>query len=368
MKKNIGSVVFILILLFAILLVYNKCSVKNIFHTKTNREAYIDHLKKQNEKIAFQWDSLADASLIHPFEINFPYAEKGMFNNFNASALQFTSTPGRLINIDITNLGKKKIFADLIEVDSSENKIIIQADTNKTTLQYASYFGGNYILRLQPQIADTGKYEITIKSLPLLQWPIEDGVKAQIGSFWGADRDGGNRSHEGIDIFAPKGTYLVAVKDGIIHRVGQNNLGGNIIFMQPHNMPISVYYAHLDTQLVQEGASVKTGDTIATVGNTGNARTTAPHLHLGIYARPKGAINPIGYISKKQEADLTSNSLPNNHIIISKSKRLYKRANTKSLTETIVQGDSIHILGLTENYYRVRTSSGMNGFIQIKDL
>ena len=40
------------------------------------------------------------------------------------------------------------------------------------------------------------------------------GKKAAVGSFWGAPRDGGKRKHEGIDVFAKKGTPVVAISNG----------------------------------------------------------------------------------------------------------------------------------------------------------
>jgi hypothetical protein len=47
---------------------------------------------------------------------------------------------------------------------------------------------------------------------------------------------------------------------------------------------------------VAPGDQVRAGDVLGYVGNTGNARSTAPHLHFGIYARPGGAIDPLPFI------------------------------------------------------------------------
>jgi hypothetical protein len=67
-----------------------------------------------------------------------------------------------------------------------------------------------------------------------------------------------------------------------------------------------LYYAHLDEQLVSDGQRVRRGDTIGLVGNTGNAATTSPHLHFGIYA-PGGAVNPLPFVNPtvKKPADVT---------------------------------------------------------------
>jgi murein DD-endopeptidase MepM/ murein hydrolase activator NlpD len=127
-----------------------------------------------------------------------------------------------------------------------------------------------------------------------LAFPVS-GSRANIGSFWGDERDGGKRRHEGIDIFAKKGTPVVAVCDGIITSVGTNRLGGKVIWMQACTHPWSAYYAHLDDQKVKAGQLVKKGQVLGTVGNTGNAITTPPHLHFGIY-RWIGVADPLPYV------------------------------------------------------------------------
>src|SRR5690606_41133039 len=68
------------------------------------------------------------------------------------------------------------------------------------------------------------------------------------GSFFGDGRDAGSRKHEGIDIFANRSTPAVAAANGIISRVGLNNLGGKIVFLKPEGLAINLYYAHLDSR------------------------------------------------------------------------------------------------------------------------
>ncbi|MEO6537227.1 MAG: M23 family metallopeptidase [Ferruginibacter sp.] len=121
------------------------------------------------------------------------------------------------------------------------------------------------------------------------------GTKSNVGSVWGDERDGGKRKHEGIDIFAAKGTAVVAISDGVIDLVGNDDIGGNNITLQPHDYEWNAYYAHLDKVYVTAGQQVKKGQLIGTVGNTGNAKTTPPHLHFGIYTT-NGAIDPLPYV------------------------------------------------------------------------
>lgn len=125
--------------------------------------------------------------------------------------------------------------------------------------------------------------------------------KAKIGSFWGAGREGGKRKHEGIDIFAKKGTPVVALCDGIIVSSGNTPKGGKNLWLQAFKYPWRAYYAHLDQKKVREGQVVKKGQVIGTVGNTGNAKYTPSHLHFGIYKIFGGAENPLPWVkySKK---------------------------------------------------------------------
>lgn len=127
-----------------------------------------------------------------------------------------------------------------------------------------------------------------------LNFPVS-GHHSRIGGFWGDSRDGGERLHKGIDIFARKGTAVVAVCDGRIVERDRTPIGGKTLWLKSSRYGWTAYYAHLDKQLVKSGQWVRKGQVIGTVGNTGNARTTPSHLHFGI--RPgTGWANPLPYI------------------------------------------------------------------------
>lgn len=127
-----------------------------------------------------------------------------------------------------------------------------------------------------------------------LAFPVA-GKKSNIGDLWGASRDGGRRKHKGIDIYARKGTPIVAISDGIIETRGTFPVGGKVLWLKPDGEDWTAYYAHLDRWMVKEGQSVKKGQVIGTVGNTGNARSTPSHLHFGISTN-KGWVNPYPYV------------------------------------------------------------------------
>ena len=157
------------------------------------------------------------------------------------------------------------------------------------------------------------------------------GKRSNIGSFWGDQRDGGKRKHEGIDIFAKKGTPLLAVCDGIIVSCGNTPRGGKHLWLQSFHHPWRAYYAHLDEQKVRAGQVVKKGQVIGTVGNTGNAKHTPSHVHFGIYKLFGGAVDPLAYIrySPKVAVPQTSKSKVRS---VAQNRVKKKSVNQKSLS------------------------------------
>ena len=128
--------------------------------------------------------------------------------------------------------------------------------------------------------------------------PIKGISRTQLRDTWGAARSQG-RSHEGIAIMAERGTKVYSATEGLVADLRNNNLGGKVIWILGPSGSWH-YYAHLDGHKrgLNVGDYVRKGDLIGYVGNTGNARHTAPHLHYGIYLNGKGrgAVNPYLYL------------------------------------------------------------------------
>lgn len=87
--------------------------------------------------------------------------------------------------------------------------------------------------------------------------------------------------HKGIDVFAKKGTNVHSATWGIVIATAEYGKGGKFVLVLGPKWRIH-YYAHLD-ELRTKPLAIVTPDTeIGTVGNTGNAATTAAHLHYGM--------------------------------------------------------------------------------------
>ena len=107
------------------------------------------------------------------------------------------------------------------------------------------------------------------------------------------------RLHAGNDLFAERGAPLVAVDDGQV-RSGRDPLGGNVLNLYGAD-GTRYYYAHLDAftdgtaTLLDPPAPrmVRAGEIVGFLGTTGNAATTAPHVHFEIHPGNGPAIDPF---------------------------------------------------------------------------
>jgi murein DD-endopeptidase MepM/ murein hydrolase activator NlpD len=109
-----------------------------------------------------------------------------------------------------------------------------------------------------PPIERTPFYSIylTFQKPPnVLPVPVKDVRSSQLTDTWNAARSN-NRLHQGIDIFARRGTPVLSTTEGIVLRVGTNNLGGKVVWVLGPGGHRH-YYAHLDRY-----AAIEAGDRV----------------------------------------------------------------------------------------------------------
>lgn len=96
--------------------------------------------------------------------------------------------------------------------------------------------------------------------------------------------------HQGVDLRASGGTPIYPIAPGVVTAVGLDPKGGNVINIQ-HPNGVRAYYAHLGSAKVHKGDKVGLNTVIGTVGNSGNAIGTFPHLHIQVWQNGQ-LINP----------------------------------------------------------------------------
>jgi len=224
-----------------------------------------------------------------------------------------------------------------------------------------------YVLRVQPELLRSGGYNVTASAEPSLAFPVSGRDGRAVKSFFGADRDAGARRHHGIDIFAPRGTPVLAAARGVVRSISPNNLGGNLVWLSDYDRGQTLYYAHLDRHNVTAGQQVEIGDTLGFVGNTGNARTTAPHLHFGVYRRGQGPLDPYPFVyrSDARPPAIVADTSEIGTLARSRAKAplLASLERQPPTLTTIDAGTPLQIDAAVGGWFRVRLPDGTAGYV-----
>lgn len=117
---------------------------------------------------------------------------------------------------------------------------------------------------------------------PTIRMPVTGAGRGDYdqAAFW-AYPWGKSVTHKGVDIFAARGTDVVAAESGWVIYTGQLSLGGNVVFVLSAGWRLH-YYAHLQSIETVTGKWLTRGALLGKVGTTGNAIGKPPHLHYSI--------------------------------------------------------------------------------------
>jgi len=359
---------------------FNACTgvgpTANLFRSSSPHEQYGQSLKEaklDRTALGTDWLSAGERALRDSLKITIPYRESGYFSANKAFAVGYRLDAQRgdrlLIRVETQGQKETQVFIDVFALESRNRTSLIaasKADTNM--LAWEPRRTQTYLIRVQPELLRTGQYTITVTREPALSFPVKGRDSRQISSFFGVARDGGRRRHEGVDIFAPRGTPALASVNGIISGVGTSKLGGNVAFLTDIDRNIRLYYAHLDRWNVKNGQHVSIGDTVGFVGNTGNARTTGPHLHFGIYGFTDGATDPLPFIRLGRgpaRQSLLPASRLGDSVRVSAARSAVRLAPTSESTilRELPKASALTIVGGTETWLRVELPDGLTGYI-----
>ncbi|GAB4241897.1 MAG: hypothetical protein Tsb0034_19210 [Ekhidna sp.] len=367
------------VFLCLILLGCKEEKVPERFYPRNDHEAYWYSLKQANllnTALGKDWIKAAKKPFQQQVEVSMPYQEA--FNIVNdipdAIGYRFSARGGQkvLVAIEAITTDSTRLFIDLFRVVNDSLGEYRQVASADSTLQlgFEPRRDGEYLLRLQPELLRGGKFTVTIEIVPTLAFPVAGKDKRAIQSFYGDPRDGGRREHHGVDIFARRHTPILAPVEADVRFVGTRGLGGKVVWLYDRKSGNNLYFAHLEEQKVKRYQKVQPGDTIGTVGNTGNARFTPPHLHFGIYQN--GPTDPYYFIVPEFE-DLISES--QDTLFLGRSLKLSRPAflktemNSKAFNlDTLNAGSQVFISAINHRFVRVTTPSGQKGFLSKHDL
>lgn len=353
-----------------------------------------------------EWLSASDSALRAPLDISLPFEESGFYSRAEARAVAYRVRlrGGERLALTVRSEGlPAELFVDLFEVQtgsgdstmSFEHRVsaepapaaadsVIARDTSASesdstsretalALRFEAERDGIFVVRFQPELLRDGRYVLAMRSEPILAFPVQGKDSRAVQSAFGADREAGRRLHKGIDIFAPRGTPALAAIDGVVRSISPNNLGGNVVWLSDARHGQSLYYAHLDRHVVVAGQSVRVGDTLGFVGNTGNARTTPPHLHFGIYRRGQGAVDPLPWVRRtaatppRLTADTARLGARGQVVARSASLRVAP-ASRADTVRRVARGTSLRLMGAAGGWYRVQFDDGVAGYLSAREV
>ena len=349
------------------------------FRDLTPYEAYQENLATaglHETALALDWAAAGREALEDPVAVDLPFEEEAYITAEDPLAVGYrVHIPrGRKLTfaVSLDSDEGTRLFVDLFRVPNDEEdplRPVFSADSLIGIFEHEDpWRAGDYILRIQPELLRGGTYRVILTQEAQFAFPVEGRSMGSIQSFFGAPRDAGRRVHHGVDVFAPRGTPVLAAAAGTTYRVSDTNIGGKVVWIRDDERGARFYYAHLDSQYVGNGVEVEVGDTIGFVGNTGNARTTPPHLHFGVYRRRQGPFDPYPFLATppgtlpEMTADLAmlgSEVQPGNDGI-----RL--RASPAMRGEVLMEldsGASLRVLGASGDWFRVRLPDGGYGYV-----
>ncbi len=351
-------------------------NLRSVFRPdQTPREAYAETLREAGAletALGRAWQAAGERALAEAARVEAPFREVGYLNPAEPAAAGYRIgvRRGQELRIRVTLPDDStRLFADLFEVPEDTARApapLASADTTGR-LAVEAERDGDLLLRVQPELLGGGRYVIEIEAgASLAAFPVSGEDSRAIRSFFGDARDGGARDHHGVDIFAERGTPVVSATGGLVTRTGNGGRGGKTVWVRDVGRGRAFYYAHLDSQLVRAPARVEAGDTLGLVGNTGNARTTPPHLHFGLYAG--GPVDPYPFVHEpRAEAAAPSADTTRlgrwSRIAVARANLRAGPTTQADVLRRLPQGTALRLAGTSGAWHRVLLPDGTAGYL-----
>lgn len=254
---------------------YKLCLLKK--NVVTNDDEIFNNIKEQGVTY-YRYYAIAENQEEKVYVSNFEQAE----NVVNTLKEKNSSNIEKMSIVEKYEMELK----DLVPAEEAISKLYVQspkvvtvAKTSSGSAKYAATGSVNTALTTSTAKASLG--------ISLIR-----PVSGTITSRFGAGSRIRRSSHTGLDIANSTGTPIVAAASGKVTFSGYKGSYGNMIVIS-HGNGVQTYYGHCSKLYVSAGAQVSQGQTIGTVGSTGNS--TGPHLHLEV--RVNGvAYNPQNYV------------------------------------------------------------------------
>ena len=324
------------------------------------------------------WERASERALRSGLRIAPSFHERVRFpmESPQAVAYRFSLARGQSLRVRVTSAGGERIFADMFQTITSDMFRHVYA-ARRLDFEFSAPVDGEYVLRLQPPLRQGGLFDVTVHGNAPLLFPVSGSGRGAIGSVYGDPRDGGVRLHEGVDIFAPRGTPVLAVTGGIVNGVRTTPVGGRVVWLSDAARPLTYYYAHLEEQWVRDGEWVSPGDTLGTVGNSGNAITTPPHLHFGIYQPGTIPLDPAPFLASAVARPVATEDQAAPPLIetmllgqrVSSTERLRLHSSPSHdgrILGELDEATSLLVLGGVRDWQRVVLDDGTTGFVSAR--
>lgn len=358
-----------LIGLVAVLILHGGCQAfRPIDHPSRPRspwEEYRDALRAADlaETAAVRaWLAAGSRAVAAAPDVAVPYREIVYFDPMQptAGAWRLALQRGQVLHVEVAGPANEELglFVDLLRWEQGEWRSVAALQEG-SELDYRVGDRGAYVLRVQPELLTGGRWTVTVTAGSQMTFPVEGVGGDAIRGHFGEPRDGGRRRHEGVDIFAPRGTRVVAAADGWVVRVGKRGRGGKVVWMETLD-GLRLYYAHLSRRKVREGRKLRAGEVVGRVGSSGNAGRRSPHLHFGIYN--DGAIDPLAFIRPaKRAAKVTADRALLGGWARVNADRISLHAGPmvgSPLRGQAARYEAFRVDGASADWYRVRTPDG----------